>query len=78
MQIPITTTLSKGLYDQIEIFAKKTGKKKNQIIEESISQYFLSEKKKRMAESFKRAATDIEVVNMAEEGLSDYLEHFAN
>jgi hypothetical protein len=72
MQVQITTTLPKQIVEQVEQFAKLHGKKKNQIIEESISLFLLNEKKNRLADSFKRAALDEEIVNLAEEGLVDY------
>jgi hypothetical protein len=72
MQVQITTSLPKSLVEQIDIFAKVHGIKKNQIIEESLSQFLLNEKKNLFVHSFKRAALDTEIVNMAEEGLQDY------
>jgi metal-responsive CopG/Arc/MetJ family transcriptional regulator len=72
MQVQITTSLPKSLVEQIDIFAKVHGIKKNQIIEESLSQFLLNEKKNQFVNSFKRAALDTEIVNMAEEGLQDY------
>jgi hypothetical protein len=72
MQMPITTSLSQSLLLEMEMYAKETGKKKNQVIEESLTQFLLNEKKKRFAKSFQRAALDNEIVGMAEEGLIDY------
>jgi metal-responsive CopG/Arc/MetJ family transcriptional regulator len=72
MQVQITTSLPKSLVEEINIFAKEHGKKKNQIIEESLSQFLLNEKRNQFVNSFKRAALDKEIVNMAEEGLQDY------
>jgi hypothetical protein len=72
MQMPITTTLSKSLLLEIESYVQETGKKKNQVIEESLTQFLLNEKRKRFAKSFQRAALDNEIVSMAEEGLTDY------
>lgn len=72
MQVQITTSLPKYLVEQIDSFAKLHGKKKNQIIEESLSQFLLNEKKNRFVDSFKKAAYETEIVNLAEEGLEDY------
>lgn len=72
MQMPITTTLPKTLLKQIEIYAKENGKKKNEVFEESLMQFLASKKMKSLEQSFKKAAMDIEIVNMAEEGLTDY------
>jgi metal-responsive CopG/Arc/MetJ family transcriptional regulator len=72
MQVQITTSLPKTLVDQVNDFAKQNGKKKNQIIEESLSQFLLNEKRNQLVSSFKRASLDADIVNMAEEGLEDY------
>lgn len=72
MQIAITTTLSKSILKEIDLYTRKTGKKKNQVIEESLTHFLLNEKKNRLAMSFKNASENDEIVNMAEEGLSDY------
>jgi metal-responsive CopG/Arc/MetJ family transcriptional regulator len=72
MQVQITTSLPKSLVDQINDFARGNGKKKNQIIEESLSQFLLNEKRNQFESSFKRASLDEDIVNIAEEGLQDY------
>jgi metal-responsive CopG/Arc/MetJ family transcriptional regulator len=72
MQMPITTSLSESLLKQVDIYIKETGKKKNQVIEESLTQFLLNEKKAKFVASFKRAATDNDLINMAEEGMADY------
>jgi metal-responsive CopG/Arc/MetJ family transcriptional regulator len=78
MQVQITTSLPKELVEQLDSFAKQNAIKKNQIIEESIEQFLLNEKKKRFANSFKKAALDSEIVNLAEEGLKDYKKQLKN
>lgn len=72
MQVAFTTTLPDAILKQISDYSTISGKKKNQIIEESLLNYFEIEKKKRMAASFSKASKDIEIVNMAEEGMDDY------
>ncbi len=74
MQVQITTTLPEAIVIQINNLAQLSGKKKNQIIEESITAYLLAEKRARMIESFRRAALDPEISEMAEEELDDYNE----
>jgi DNA-binding FrmR family transcriptional regulator len=76
MQVQFTTTLPETILKQINSFAKATGKKKNQILEESLLHYFRAEKAKKMAESFKKAALDQEIILMAEDGLDDSKEQF--
>lgn len=72
MQVQITTTLPEAIVKQVESLAISSGKKKNQIFEESLTAYLLAEKRERMAKSFQRAALDPEMLEMAEEGLDDY------
>jgi metal-responsive CopG/Arc/MetJ family transcriptional regulator len=72
MQVQITTSLSKNLVEEMDSFAKLHGKKKNQIIEESVTLFLQKEKKNRFVESFKKASLDKEIVDMADEGLGDY------
>jgi hypothetical protein len=72
MQMAFTTTLPDTILKQIREYSIISGKKKNQIIEESLISYFENEKKIRMAESFKKASKDLGVIEMAEEGMDDY------
>lgn len=74
MQVQITTTLPETIVKQIDNLAQLSGKKKNQIFEESLTAYLLTEKRARMIESFRRAALDSEISEMAEEGFDDYNE----
>lgn len=76
MQVQITTTLPEAIVKQVESLAISSGKKKNQIFEESLTAYLLAEKRERYLESYKRAALDPEMIEMAEEGLKDYNEQF--
>lgn len=72
MQIAFTTTLPDAILEQISEFSVISGKKKNQIIEESLIGYFENEKKKRMTASFLTASKDSETMNLTEEGMEDY------
>jgi hypothetical protein len=78
MQVQITTSLPKSLVEQIALYGKENGKKKNQIIEESLSLFLMNEKKNHFINSFKRASLDKDIVNMAEEGLLDYKRQLKN
>ncbi len=72
MQMPFTSTLPDNLMEEFNAFIMQTGKKKNEVIVESLKQYLKKEKQKLFAESFKRAALDKELVDLAEMGLVDY------
>ena len=78
MQMAFTTTLPDAILKQISEYSIISGKKKNQIIEESLISYFENEKKKRMTESFIKASKDTEIVIMAEEGMDDYKQQLTN
>jgi hypothetical protein len=54
-----------------------TDKNNNQILEESLLLNFRLKKAKRMAESFKRAENELEIVKMEEEEIGDSNEQFS-
>jgi metal-responsive CopG/Arc/MetJ family transcriptional regulator len=74
MQVNITTSLPDTLLKEVDAYVIATGQKKNQIIQLSIEHFLVSEKKKRMANSFKKAALDKDILAMSEEGFDDYSE----
>ena len=68
-----TSSLPAELLDQLEQYATKFKVPKNRLIENSLKAYFANLKQAEYIRSFKRAAGDTEFVDMAEEGLEDYL-----
>jgi len=68
-----TTSLSKELLGMIDSYSKKFKVPKNRILEEALKAYFERMKRAEYIHSFKRAAGEEEITNMAEEGLEDYL-----
>ncbi|MFA5814464.1 MAG: hypothetical protein WC865_02450 [Bacteroidales bacterium] len=68
-----TSSLPAELLEMLEFYAVKFKVPKNRIIENSLKAYFASIKKADYIRSFRKAAGDPEIADMAEEGLEDYL-----
>lgn len=68
-----TSTLPSELLSQLNEFSEKLKIPKNKLIEISLKKYFEELKRREFAESFKRAAQDQEMQEMADEGLGDYV-----
>lgn len=68
-----TSSLPKELIEILDSYAGKFKIPKNRIIEQALFAYFEKLKKAEYAHSFRKAAGDEEMHNMAEEGLEDYL-----
>jgi len=71
--IIFTNTLSSDLMNEIERYKKQTGLTKREVFEKALKGFFISEKKKKMMEDFKKIKQDLEVQEMAEWGIGDYL-----
>ena len=72
--ITFTTNMSGSLMQWLESYISKKKTTKRAVIEEALKALQKEEKRKELAESFKRAANDPEIMQMAEEDLADYLE----
>ncbi len=70
-----TNTLSLDLMSEIEKYKTQKGLTKREIFETALRKFFIDEKKKMMAKSFKKAKNDYEIQEMSEWGLKDYLYH---
>lgn len=68
-----TSSLPVDLLAKVEEYAVKFKIPKNKIIEKSLRAYFENIKRAEYVKSFRRAAEDSEMTDMAEEGLEDYL-----
>ena len=68
-----TSSLPSDLLELIDQYAVRFKVPKNRIIENSLKAYFENLKKAEYIRSFKQAAGDSEMIEMAEEGLEDYL-----
>lgn len=71
--ITFTTNMSGNLMQWLEGYISKKKTTKRAVIEEALKALQKEEKQKELAKSFKRAAKDTEILQMAEEGLGDYL-----
>ncbi len=68
-----TSSLPAEVLEKLEFYATRFKVPKNRIIEKSLNAYFERLKRAEYIRSFKKAAGDPDVVDMAEEGLEDYL-----
>lgn len=69
-----TNKMSSDLMSWLNKYSVKAKKTKREVIEEALEDLRIKERKREMAEGFKRAAQDPEIMVMAEEGLVDYNE----
>ncbi len=69
----LTTSLPDDIVNMLSRYAEKFNVPKNKILEEALKIYFEKLKKAEYIRSFRKAAIDPEMQNLAEEGLDDYL-----
>lgn len=69
-----TSTLSTTTMIALSDYSKKLKMPKNKIIEMALVNYLAELKKQEYIRSFQRANQDKEMLEMAEEGMDDYLE----
>lgn len=72
--VVFTNKLTPRLMDWVNSYSKEKGITKRELIEEALEEYQEKIIKEKMAESFKRAAKDPEMLEMAEWGMDDYAE----
>ncbi|MBE2228946.1 MAG: CopG family transcriptional regulator [Ignavibacteria bacterium] len=68
-----TSSLKSPLIKRLNEHSEKYKMPKNKIIENALIKYFDELKREEYKKSFKRANKDPEMLEMAEEGLEDYL-----
>ncbi len=73
-----TSTLSTDMMLTLSDYSKKLKMPKNKIIEMALVNYLAELKKQEYIRSFQRANQDKEMLEMAEEGMEDYLEILNN
>lgn len=71
--ITFTSSINTMVMKRLRGYADKYKMPKNKIIETALSKYFDDLKRAEYVSSFKRANNDPEMLEMAEEGLDDYL-----
>ena len=72
-QYVYTSTLPIELKEELDLYATKHKTSKNKIIEKVLKKFLTEERKKAYAETFKKASSDSEMIEMADWGLEDYL-----
>lgn len=73
MQVTYTSKLPDTLLKELEAVASKLKTSKKDVIETALTHYFERIKRAEYIASFKRAKGDQEIVDLAEDGLADYL-----
>ncbi len=68
-----TSSLPGDLLQTLDAYARQFKIPKNRIVEKALRAYFEKMKNAEYAHSFRIAAGDSEIGNLAEEGLEDYL-----
>ncbi|WKZ58991.1 MAG: ribbon-helix-helix domain-containing protein [Cyclobacteriaceae bacterium] len=68
-----TSTLPESLLKQLSEKAKLLSVPKNKLIENALRLYLEHLEKAEYVKSYKRAATDQDILTIAEEGMEDYL-----
>jgi len=69
-----TSTLPDDILQKLSEKAKKLSLPKNKIIERALSIYLDQLNKAEYIQSYKRAENDEDILDIAEEGMADYLE----
>ena len=72
--ITFTNTLSPRLMSWLDTYTSEEGVSKKAVIEAALTLYQIQSKKKKMAQMFKEASGDVEMLGLAEAGLGDYIE----
>jgi len=73
-----TSSLSTSLFHWLDVFTKKTGLTKKEIIEKALLDYQKKLKKEELSKTFQKAKNDQEIIAMAGEGMDDYLNRIKN
>ncbi len=71
--VTYTSTLPNTVMEEVVEYAKMKNVSKNKIIEMALKKFFEEEIKHELQNTFKLASKDEELMQMAEEGLGDYL-----
>jgi hypothetical protein len=68
-----TSSINNSLIKKLNDCSQKYNVPKNKIIENALDRYFESLKRAEYVKSFQKAKSDPEMLEMAEDGLSDFL-----
>ena len=72
--IVFTSSIKNSLMKKLSEYSHKYKMPKNKIIERALNKYFEELKRVEYINSFKRAKNDPEMLELAEQGLGDFLE----
>ncbi|MCM4159702.1 ribbon-helix-helix domain-containing protein [Antarcticibacterium flavum] len=70
-----TSSLPNDLFEKLDAMAKQYGIAKNKIIEKSLGIYLDQLNRAEYVRSYKVAGKDQDIMSIAEEGMTDYLEN---
>jgi hypothetical protein len=73
-KVTYTSTLPEDVMETVNDYSEKNNISKNKVVENALRQFFFGIKQNDFREGFKRAANDIEMRLIAEEGMDDYSE----
>jgi hypothetical protein len=76
--ITFTNNLSAELMEWMEAFSVRQKITRRAVIERALNDLRKSERQQEYAKSFKRASSDSELKNMAEDGMGDYFNQLAS
>jgi len=68
-----TSSLPDDLLNQLNEYSVKLSKPKNKLIEKALRIYLDQIKRAEYIASYKEAGEDMDIMNIAEEGMSDYM-----
>lgn len=69
-----TNTLPEEVLEMVNDYSIKYHVPKNKVVETALRRFFFEKKREEFREGFKKMANDPEIIEMAEEGIGDYLE----
>jgi predicted transcriptional regulator len=72
-KVTYTSTLSQDLMKEVDKYALKFKVQKKAIIETALKKYFEDQRRMEFIQSFQRANNDAEQLQIAEEGIEDYI-----
>lgn len=70
--ITFTNNMSADLMQWIEKYSAKVKQTRRAVLEQALTEFRKSVRRKEYADSFRRASLDAEIKNMAEDGMGDY------
>lgn len=73
-----TSTLPDEVLSRLNVMAKKLALPKNKIIEKALRIYLDQLTRAEYVKSYRQAADDMNLIEMAEEGMAEYLEQLDN